>query len=171
MTTSTHELRIERIFDAPRELVWKTWTTPELIMQWWGPEYFTSPICKVDLRVGGKYLFCMRGPDGTDYWSGGTYNEIVPFEKLVCTDAFANEKGEQIDPASFGFDPNFPKENVVTITFEDMGDKTKLTVLYVVESEAILEIMRKVQMKEGWETSLNKFGRVLAGQLHKSVEG
>lgn len=161
MTTARHELRIERLFDAPRQLVWNAWTTPELIMQWWGPEYFTSPICKVDLRVGGKYLYCMRGPDGTDYWSGGTYKEIVPIEKLVCIDAFANEYGEKIDPTEIGFDPKFPKENVVTITFEEVGDKTKLTVLYVVESEEVLEIMRKVQMPEGWETSLNKLARSL----------
>lgn len=171
MTAQTHELRIERVFDAPRQLVWKVWTTPELIMQWWGPEYFTSPICIVDLQVGGKYLFCMRGPDGTDYWSGGMYKEIVPFEKIVCVDAFANEAGEPIDPTAYGFDPIFPKENVVTITFEEVGEKTKITILYVVESEAVLEIMRRVQMKEGWETSLNKFAVALQNQLQESVEG
>lgn len=161
MTTGNYELRIERVFDAPRQLVWNAWTTPELIMQWWGPDYFTSPICKVDLKVGGKYLYCMRGPDGTDYWSGGTYKEIVPLEKLVCVDAFANEHGDKIDPTAYGFDPIFPKENVVTITFEEVGEKTKLTVLYVVESEAVLEIMRKVQMREGWESSLDKLARSL----------
>ena len=164
MTTAQHELRIERLFDAPRQLVWNAWTTPELIMQWWGPDYFTSPICKVDLRVGGKYLYCMRGPDGTDYWSGGTYKEIVPIEKLVCVDAFANEYGDKIDPIEIGFDPKFPKENIVTITFEEVGDKTKLTVLYVVESEEVLDVMRKVQMPEGWETSLNKLARALQKQ-------
>lgn len=167
MTAGTHELRVERVFDASPELVWKVWTTPELIMQWWGPNYFTSPICTVDLRVGGKYLFCMRGPDGSDYWSGGTYKEIVPFQKLVCADGFANEHGERIDPTEYGFDPIFPKENVVTITFDAEGDKTKVTVLYVVESVEILEIMRKVQMKEGWETSLDKFANALAAEKGK----
>lgn len=161
MTTAKHKFRIERVFDAPPQLVWKVWTTPELIMQWWGPEPFTSPICKVDLRVGGKYLYCMRGPDGTDYWSGGTYQEIVPNEKIVYVDAFANENGEKVDPASIGFDPGFPKENVVTVTFEKVGEKTKLTILYVVESEDVLEVMRKVQMREGWESSLNKFAQTL----------
>lgn len=163
MTTAKHELRIERVFDAPRELVWKTWTSPELIMQWWGPEYFTSPICKVDLRVGGEYLYCMRGPDGADYWSAGTYKEIMPMEKLVYDIAFANESGEHINPAEYGFDPSFPKENLVTVTFDEVGDKTKVTLLFVVESEAILEMMRKMQMREGWETSLNKFARALQG--------
>lgn len=159
--TGKHELRIERVFDAPRQLLWNAFTQPELMMQWWGPEYFTSPSCKIDFRVGGKYLYCMRGPDGTDYWSGGTYKEIVPLEKIVCTDSFADEKGDVVDPTSYGFDPIFPKENVVTFTFEEIGDKTKLTILYVVESEAVLEIMRKVQMREGWEGSLDKLARSL----------
>ena len=162
MTTGKHELRIERILDAPRQFVWNAWTTPELIMQWWGPDHFTSPMCKVDLRVGGQYLYCMRGPDGTDYWSGGTYKEIVPIEKLVCTDGFSNENGDRIEPASYGFDPNYPKEQDVVITFDDLGEKTKLTVLYAVESEAVLEMIRKMQMKEGWETSLDKLSRSLS---------
>ena len=162
MTTGNHEFKIERVFDAPRQLVWNAFKEPELVMQWWGPDYFTSPSVQIDFRVGGKYLYCMRGPDGTDYWSGGTYKEIVPLEKLVCVDAFANEHGEKIDPTSIGFDPLFPKENVVTFTFEEIGDKTKLTILYLVESEAVLEIMRKVQMREGWESSLDKFARMLS---------
>jgi uncharacterized protein YndB with AHSA1/START domain len=58
------ELTITRIIDVPRELVWKAWTEPGLIMRWWGPKNFTSPVSKIDLRVGGKYLNCMRGPDG-----------------------------------------------------------------------------------------------------------
>src|ERR1700685_968489 len=114
MESTTHELRIERIFDAPRQLVWNTWTTPELIMQWWGPEPFTSPTCKVDLRGGGKYLFCMRSPDGMDYCSGGIYKEILPNEKLVCPQFFANEFGEKIDPIEIKFDSLFPKEPLMT---------------------------------------------------------
>lgn len=54
------DIVITRVFDAPRELVWKAWTDPEHLMRWWGPKEFTSPACKVDLRVGGKYVFCMR---------------------------------------------------------------------------------------------------------------
>jgi len=163
MTTGTHEFKIERIFDAPRQLVWNAFTQPELMMQWWGPDYFTCPSAKIDFQVGGKYLYCMRGPDGKDYWSGGTYKEIVLLEKIVCTDAFANENGEVVDPVTYGFDPVFPKENVVTFTFVDMGEKSKLTILYLVDSEAVLEVMRKVQMREGWESSLDKLARTVAG--------
>jgi|SRR5215813_1139172 len=66
--SSGRELVIRRIFDAPRELVWKAWTEPERMMQWWGPKNFTSPACKIDFRVGGKYLFCMRSPEGQEFW-------------------------------------------------------------------------------------------------------
>jgi len=162
MSQGTHEFRIERVLDAPRQLVWNAWTSPELVMKWWGPDYFTSPSCKIDLRVGGNFVFCMRGPDGSDYWNGGIYREIVPIEKLVSTIWFSTEAGDIVDPASYGFDPIFPKEQHQTVTFEDMSEKTKLTIDYEVESEEILEIMRKVQMREGWETSLDKLARSLS---------
>ncbi|HUI73255.1 MAG TPA: SRPBCC domain-containing protein, partial [Spirochaetia bacterium] len=76
-TNLLQNLVITRIFDAPRELVWKAWTDPRFVMQWWGPKGFTSPSCKIDLRVGGRYLFCMRAPDGQEFWSGGEYVEII----------------------------------------------------------------------------------------------
>ena len=68
MTKSTvnekERMVITRIFDAPRALVWKAWTDPQYVMQWWGPKGFTSPVCKIDFGVGGKFLFCMKTPDG-----------------------------------------------------------------------------------------------------------
>ena len=71
-------ITITREFDAPREKVWRAWTDPDRLMKWWGPKGFTSPFCKIDLRVGGKYLYDMRSSEGRDYWSTGTYREIVP---------------------------------------------------------------------------------------------
>ena len=58
----TERMVVTRIFDAPRELVWKAWTDPQYVMQWWGPKGFTAPVCKIDFRVGGKFLCCMRSP-------------------------------------------------------------------------------------------------------------
>ena len=80
MVDATERLVVTRVFDAPRELVWKAWTDPKYVMQWWGPKGFTSPVCKMDFRVGGKFLFCMRAPDGQEYWNGGEY-----FRRLLCT--------------------------------------------------------------------------------------
>jgi uncharacterized protein YndB with AHSA1/START domain len=96
------ELVITRVFDAPRELLWKAWTDPERLMRWWGPKHFTSPFCEIDLRVGGKYLNCMRSPEGQDFWSTGVYKEIVPMQRLVCTDCFADEKGNVVPASHYG---------------------------------------------------------------------
>ncbi|MGH8068203.1 MAG: SRPBCC domain-containing protein [Candidatus Entotheonellia bacterium] len=65
------ELVITRIFDAPRELVFKAWTEPERLMRWWGPNSFTTPFCTIDLRPGGVFHCCMRSPEGRDYWCKG----------------------------------------------------------------------------------------------------
>jgi uncharacterized protein YndB with AHSA1/START domain len=122
---------ITRVFDAPRELVWKAWTEPERFMQWWGPKGFTSPVCKIDLRVGGKYLSCMRSPEGKDYWSTGVYREIVEPERIVCTDSFADEEGNVVPATYYGMSPDFPLEMLVTVTFEEHEGKTKLTLQHV----------------------------------------
>lgn len=76
-------VEITRIFEASRALVWRAWTDPQQLMRWWGPAEFTAPTGQIDLRVGGKYLFCMQGPDGTKIWTTGVYEEIVPLERLV----------------------------------------------------------------------------------------
>ena len=155
------EIRISRILNVSREKVWDAWTKPEEVMKWWGPEGFTSPFCEIDLRVGGKYLFCMRGSiepeqEVKDYWSGGAYKEIVPFEKLVCTDYFSNENGDIVDPTTYGMSPNFPKVSEFSVLFEDYEGKTKLSIVYFADSEEIFNEMVESKMEEGWESSLDK---------------
>jgi uncharacterized protein YndB with AHSA1/START domain len=125
------ELIITRIFDAPRELVWKAWTEPERVMRWWGPKDFTSPVCKIDLRVGGKYLFCMRSPDGQDYYSTGIYQKIDPMNELVYTDSFADEHGNVVPASHYGMGEDFPLETQVTVTFEDFEGRTRMTLRHV----------------------------------------
>ena len=120
-TNLLQDLVITRIFDAPRELVWKAWTDPRLVMQWWGPKGFTSPSCEIDFRVGGRYLFCMRAPDGQEFWSGGEYTEITAPEKIVTVLFYADKNGK-VDPA----DPNDVEVRDV-VTFEEFGSgQTKL---------------------------------------------
>ena len=126
-TTTVKTLKIERVFDAPRELVWKAWSDPEHLTKWWGPQHFTAPIIKVDFRVGGKYLFCMRSPEGQDFWSTGMYREIVPHERLVFTDSFADADGNIVPASYYNMPGEFPLEMDVMITFEDMQGKTKMT--------------------------------------------
>ena len=121
-TNLLENLVITRVFDAPRELVWKAWTNPEYVMQWWGPTCFTLSACKIDLRVGGQYLYGMKSPDGAVYWLGGEFVEIVKPEKIVSFLFYANEHGK-IPPA----DPNDVEVRDV-VTFEEYGNgQTKLT--------------------------------------------
>jgi uncharacterized protein YndB with AHSA1/START domain len=123
-------LVIERVFDAPRELVWKAWTEPELVMRWWGPKGFTAPAAEIDFRVGGKILFAMQSADfneGRPIWSTGVYREIVPLERIVMTDSFADEDGNVVPATHYGMGSDFPLEMLVTVTFEDLDVKTKMT--------------------------------------------
>ncbi len=158
---------IERMFDASPELVWKAWTDPELVKQWWGPEGFTAPSIKIDLRVGGKYIYAMRGPEGSEWdkvmYSAGVYKEIVPNEKMVVTNYFSDENGDKLPPLTFGQDPNFPDEMTVTVLFEEVEDgKTKLSLIYPKpETKEHMEAMLKSGMKEGWNSSLDKMAKVL----------
>ena len=126
-SSAQHELVIERVFDAPVELVWRAWTHPEHVMRWWGPKGNTSPACEIDLRVGGKYLWAMRSAEGQDLWSTGVYREIVPFERIVCTNSFADENGNLVPASHYGMTADLPLEMVATVTFENLGGKTRLT--------------------------------------------
>ncbi len=157
--TGAAELTLARTFNAPRELVFKAWTDPAYLTRWWGPKTFTCPTAKVDLRVDGKYLFCMRGPDGKDYWSTGVYREIVPPMKIVCTDAFADEKGNIVPATHYGLSPEFPREMLVTVTFEESQGKTKFALRHS-GIESISEIDRK-NMHQGWNESLDKLDELL----------
>ena len=145
-------LTITRIFDAPRDLIWKAWTNPKLLKLWWGPKDFTSPVANIDLRVGGKYLNCMRGPDGKDYWSTGVYREIAPRERIVTTDSFADEKGNIVPASEYGMTGDWPLELIVTVTFEDIGDKTKMTLKH----EGIPAGMMREMTEAGWNQSFDK---------------
>ncbi len=107
------EMILTRVFDAPRELMWKLWTEPEHIRKWWGPKGFTLPGCEMDFRPGGAYRFVMRGPDGQDNPFHGVYREIVRNERIVFTAILDNLPGHEL---------------VTTVTFADEGGKTKLTV-------------------------------------------
>jgi uncharacterized protein YndB with AHSA1/START domain len=157
--TKTRDLVIERVFDAPRELVWKAWTEPERMMQWFGPKTFTAPVVKIDLRVGGKSLICMRSPDGQDYWSTGTYREIVPPEKLVVTDSFADENGNVVPATHYGMGEHVPLEMLITVTFEDLGNgKTKMTLRH----EGMPADMIEGGADQGWNESFDKLAALLA---------
>jgi uncharacterized protein YndB with AHSA1/START domain len=155
-TQQVTELVIERVLDAPREQVWKAWTDPEEVKKWWGPKNFTAPTIKTDLREGGTYLWSMRSPDGQDFWSTGTYREIVPMERIVVTDSFADENGNVVPASHYGMPDDFPLETEVTVTFEELDGKTKLTLRHTGMAGEAGE-----QAEAGWNESLDKLAESL----------
>jgi uncharacterized protein YndB with AHSA1/START domain len=149
-------LVITRTFDAPRELVWKAWTDPEHFKRWWGPKNFTAPDCRMDLRVGGKYLNCMRGPDGKDYWTTGVYRELKKPERIVYTDSFADKDGNVVPGSHYGM-PDFPIEVLVTVTFEEENGKTKMTLKHAGMPAGKMGEMAQ----QGWNESFDKLAESL----------
>jgi len=152
---------VTRIFDAPRELVWKAWTDPKYIMQWWGPKGFTAPVCEMDFRVGGKLLCCMNAPDGQLCgWNAVEYYEIVLHEKIVSSMYFSDSKGNKIDPAELGIEHEVIDGAYDLTLFEDLGNgQTKLTFI----GNDTLESAKESGQMEGWIEILDKVAEVVAG--------
>jgi uncharacterized protein YndB with AHSA1/START domain len=151
---------VTRVFDAPRELVWKAWTDPKYVMQWWGPKGFTAPFCTIDFRVGGKFLYCMRAPDGQEGWVGGEYHEIVLHEKIVSSMYFADSKGNRIEPEQDGTEHEAIDGVHDVVLFEDIGNgQTKLT---FIGNETMQNAIKTGQL-EGWKEILDKVAAVVAG--------
>ena len=158
-TAEEQALVITRVFDAPREIVFKAWSEPERLMRWWGPRGFTTPVAKIDFRVGGKFLNCMRSPDGKDYWNTGVYKEIVVPERIVYTDSFADAEGNVVPASHYGMAGDFPMEMLVTVTFEDQGGKTKMTLRHA----GMPAGDNQSGANEGWNQSFDKLAEYLGG--------
>ena len=166
ISEQTKDLVIERIFDAPREQVWRAWTDPELFMRWWGPSTFTSPTCRMDVRPGGRYVWSMRDPDGNDYYSAGTFLEVVPPERLVYTDSFADKDGNIIPPSTYGMSDAFPTELTVTVTLEDLGKQTKMRTTF----SGMPEGPEKEMTAAGFNESLDKLTNAVTKQVRLAID-
>ena len=159
----TERMVVTRIFDAPRELVWKAWTDPKYVMQWWGPKGFTAPVCRIDFRVGGKFLCCMRSPDGQEGWTAGEYYEIIPQEKIVYSMYFADSEGNRVDPSQFGIEHEAIEDARDMVIFEDFGNgQTKLTLI----GNESMESAKDSGQLEGWNQILDKVAAVIADLKH-----
>jgi uncharacterized protein YndB with AHSA1/START domain len=137
--TSDRELVLSRLIDAPRERVYKAWTDPKLIPQWFAPKPWTTPRAEVDVRVGGANLIVMRGPDGTEFPNRGVYLEVVPNERLVFTDAYTK-----------AWEPSEKPFMTVVLTFEDVGGKTRYTARVRHWTAADRETHEKMGFHQGW---------------------
>jgi uncharacterized protein YndB with AHSA1/START domain len=158
--TASNEIVVTRVLDAPRSLVFKAWTEPERMKRWWGPNGFTMPFCKIDLRPGGVMHFCMRSPEGQDIWCKGVYREVVEPERIVSTDSFSDKDGNVVEPSQYGMNPEWPSEALITVTFAEQAGKTKFTLRHAVGSATAAD---REGCQVGWSESLDR----LAGYLAK----
>lgn len=137
--TSEHELSLTRLIDAPREKLYRAWTEPELLKQWFAPLPWTTPRVELDLRPGGANYFVMRGPDGKDFPNRGVYLEVVPNERLVFTDAYTE-----------AWVPSPKPFMTVIITFESEGGKTRYTARVRHWTAEDRETHEKMGFHQGW---------------------
>jgi uncharacterized protein YndB with AHSA1/START domain len=154
------ELVLTRVFDAPRDLVFRAWTEPELMKQWWGPKGFTLPYCTIDLRPGGKIRFCMRSPEGADLWCGGVYQEIVRPERIVVTDYFTNEQGEIVPASHYGM-AGWPEITTITVTFVEKDGKTTMTMRH--SATVPLPKEHREGAQQGWGQSFDRLAELVEG--------
>lgn len=126
-------VRIERLIEAPRELVFAAWTDTAGLARWFAPRGCTIEYRRLEIRPGGRFHSCIRSPEGHECWCVGDYLEVVPPERLVFTMVIANAEGVPIDPQAAGMDPEWPAETTVTVRFEAVGRQTRLTLEQTVQ--------------------------------------
>jgi uncharacterized protein YndB with AHSA1/START domain len=139
MTTNDRELVLTRLIDVPRAKLWRCWTEPELVKQWFTPPPFTVPHAEMDVRVGGKSRITMRGPDGKDMMIPGTYLEVVKNEKLVFTDAYTGD-----------WEPGEKPFMTAIVTFADENGQTRYTAVARHWSVEDRETHEKMGFHTGW---------------------
>jgi uncharacterized protein YndB with AHSA1/START domain len=148
---SDRELVLTRIIDAPREKVFKAWTEPELLKQWFAPKPWTTPLAETDARPGGSSLIVMRGPGGSEFPSRGVYLEVIKNERLVFTDAYTK-----------AWEPSEKPFMTVILTFEDEGGKTKYTARARHWTAADRETHEKMGFHQGWGTCTDQLAALVA---------
>ncbi|UPK45164.1 SRPBCC domain-containing protein [Paenibacillus pabuli] len=155
-------LVLERVFDAPRELVFSMFKEPEHLQRWWGPRGWTIPVCNVDFRPGGIWHYCMKCEDksqgdfyGMESWGKAVYKEIVEPERIVYTDYFSDAEGNT--------DESLPSTEV-TMQFIDLGGKTKIVNRSEYVSADALQTVMDMGMLQGitetWDRLAERLGEV-----------
>lgn len=140
MPAKPNEIRIVRVYDAPVKLVWDAWTDLKHVERWWGPRGFTLTTRSKDLRPGGRWIYTMHGPDGTDYPNVTTYHEVVPYEKLVYDHGGSEERDKLF---------------TVTVTFKEERGRTTMDMTMALptpdEAKAMKQFIRKANGNSTWD--------------------
>ncbi len=146
---SNRELVLTRLIDAPRQAVYRAWTEPELLKQWFAPKPLTTPVAQLDVRPGGSNLIVMKGPDGSDMPNQGVYLEVVPNEKLVFTNAYTK-----------AWEPSDKPFMTVVLTFEDEAGKTRYTARVLHWTIADRETHERMGFHQGWGLCTDQLAEV-----------
>ncbi len=144
---SERELVATRIFDAPPALVFECWTTPALLQRWYGPPGWSLLVCEIDLRVGGAWRFVSRQPDGREIGQRGVYKEIVPGVRLQHTESWEDWN---------------PGEVLVTVTFEPVDGKTKVTTTTLYPTQEVRDMLVRSGMSDGMAATYARLDELLA---------
>ncbi|AUN97379.1 SRPBCC domain-containing protein [Bacteriovorax stolpii] len=157
---NTPFVEVTKNFNAPIENVWKAWSDPEMVKQWWGPQGFSCPHAELDFRIDGKYLIAMEDSGGQVVWSTGTYKEIFPNELIVCTDQFADKNGRPISAREAGMGgawENAEETLIYSVKFTSLGEnKTEIQLVH----EGI-PASEHDECVSGWSSSLDKMKKLL----------
>ncbi|WP_434316141.1 SRPBCC family protein [Leifsonia sp. P73] len=166
MTNETTDIVVRRILNAPVATVWRLWTDPELVTEWWGPEDYTSPSAQIDLREGGSYVFSMLAPEyqgGAESFTGGTYTAVVPEERLEFTQSITDAEGVPLpdDQLPEGFTQNIR----TVVEFADVGGLTELTITESGWSRSLMSVFAYAGMHQSLDKLTTEVLRRLAATV------
>lgn len=161
ITTAKDEglVRIVREFNAPREVVFRAWTEPEQLLRWYAPAGCSIHFRTCDVRPGGHFHSCIVTPEGHECWCAGEYSEVSPPERLVHTMRVANAAGEFLSATEAGMDAAWPDTTILTITFDDLGGRTRLTLCQTVEEA----LARRTGAYPSWLSMFDRLAELVSG--------
>ena len=156
---NSKDLLITHLFDAPRELVFKAWTDPEQLKQWYAPEGCAIELKSLDVKVGGEFHLVIKDPVYGDCWIKGRYQEVLVPEKLVFSMILSNANGDNVTALKAGKPEDWPEALVTTVTFTSVSNQTKVTLHQTVdEAEA-----KKTGAYQSWFSMFDKLQGLLNG--------
>ncbi|WP_297337548.1 SRPBCC domain-containing protein [Algoriphagus sp.] len=153
---SNNQIKVERTFQAPTELVWAAWTESDILDRWWAPKPWVAKTKSMDFREGGSWIYAMIGPDDEKHWSRVDYLRISPEKFFSALDGFCDQEGN--------FNPSLPK-NKWENTFKDLGDETQVDILLTFDTLEDLEKIIAMGFKEGFTAGLENLDQYIAAQF------
>jgi uncharacterized protein YndB with AHSA1/START domain len=158
--TTDREVLITREYNAPRELVFKVWTEAEHLKNWYAPEGCSIEIFRFDFRPGGSFFHVIRNPVH-DCWCAGVFREIEEPSKIVYDISITDQNGQPAQPVDMGMDPEWPATTTITILFEGIGNKTRITLHQAVSQN----LAKRTGAYPSWHSMLDNLEKELTQAL------